>query len=227
MTNLAHQLGLSSALSFHDIYSLTDPDLIALIPRPASALLFTFPESTGFNKRRLEQKATDQVYEGSGPDEPIHWYPQYVHNACGLMGVIHCTVNNPAADFIKEGSDLDKFRRATIPLKPTERGEYIHDSEPLERAHAVAAQAGDTVAPELGGDPGNAFIAFVKGKDGHLYELDGGRGGPIDLGPLEEDEDVLSDNALKLGPLEYIKLEEEAGGVLAFSCTVLAPSFDN
>lgn len=43
MSNLAHKLGLSSDLSFHDVYSLTDPDLLAIVPRPAQALLFTYP----------------------------------------------------------------------------------------------------------------------------------------------------------------------------------------
>lgn len=226
MTKLAHQLGLSSALAFHDIYSLTDPDLVALVPRPANALLFTFPDTETSIPHRRQQKATDAVYEGSGPDEPVIWYPQYVRNACGLMGLLHCTVNNPAADLIEKGSDLDLFRQATIPLKPKDRGEFIHDSEVLEKAHAAAAQAGDTVAPALGGDPGHAFIAFVKGRDGHLYELDGGRGGPVDLGVLQEEEDVLSENALNLGPLQYVKREESGGGgTMAFSCTVLAPSF--
>ena len=225
MTKLAHELGLSSALAFHDIYSLTDPDLIALVPRPAHALLFTFPDTDTSIPHRAHQKATDAVYEGSGPDEPVLWYPQYVRNACGLMGLLHCTVNDPAAGFIEKASALDQFRQATISLKPKDRGEFIHDSEVLEKAHAAASQAGDTVAPELGGDPGHAFIAYVKGKDGHLYELDGGRGGPVDLGVLQEEEDVLSKNALDLGPLQYVKREGSGGGTVAFSCTVLAPSF--
>ena len=45
MTNLAHKLGLSSELEFHDVYSLTDPDLLAILPRPAYALLFIYPMS--------------------------------------------------------------------------------------------------------------------------------------------------------------------------------------
>lgn len=44
MSDLAHKLGLSSELKFHDVYSLTDPDLLALVPRPAQALLFIYPK---------------------------------------------------------------------------------------------------------------------------------------------------------------------------------------
>lgn len=44
MSNLAHKLGLSTNLNFHDVYSLTDPDLLAIAPRPAQALLFIYPK---------------------------------------------------------------------------------------------------------------------------------------------------------------------------------------
>lgn len=44
MNNLAHKLGLSTDFNFHDVYSLTDPDLLALVPRPAQALLFIYPK---------------------------------------------------------------------------------------------------------------------------------------------------------------------------------------
>jgi len=227
MTKLAHKLGLSPVLSFHDVFSLTESSLIAMLPRPASALLFIYPHTELGEAYNDKEKASDKPYDGSGPDEPIIWYPQIIKNACGLMGLLHCITNSPAAELIQEGSDLDNFRKAIIPLKPKERGQYVHDSDILEKAHAAAAQTGDSVAPALGEDPGHAFIAFVKGKDGHLYELDGGRGGPVDRGVMKEDEDVLSDNALALGPLPYLKREEEAGnGVFNFSCTVLAPSID-
>ncbi|KEF60820.1 uncharacterized protein A1O9_02382 [Exophiala aquamarina CBS 119918] len=227
MTKLAHQLGLSPVLSFHDVFSLTEPSLIAMLPRPASALLFIYPETDLSRAYSAQERASDKAYNGSGPDEPVIWYPQLITHACGLMGLLHCTTNSPAAELIQADSELDKFRKAILPLKPTERGQYVHDSDILEKAHAVAAQAGDTIAPALGEDPGHAFIAFVKGKDGHLYELNGCRKGPVDRGILEEDEDVLSDNALALGPLPYLKREEKAGnGVLNFSCTVLAPSID-
>lgn len=227
MTTLAHQLGLSSVLSFQDVLSLTEPDLIALLPRPASALLFIYPETDLGRAYEVQQKASDKQYEGFGPDEPVIWYPQIITNACGLIGLLHCTTNSPAAELIEADSDLDKFRKAILPLKPKERGQFVHDSEILEKAHAAAAQTGDTSAPPLGEDPGHAFIAFVKGKDNHLYELNGCRGGPVDRGVLSDEDDVLSDKALALGPLPYLKREEEAGnGVVNFSCTVLAPSLD-
>ncbi|RVX67663.1 hypothetical protein B0A52_08192, partial [Exophiala mesophila] len=43
MTTLVQQLGLSPKLQFHDVWSLTDPSLLAFLPRPAYALLLVFP----------------------------------------------------------------------------------------------------------------------------------------------------------------------------------------
>ena len=43
MNHLGAALGMAPTLSFHDIYSLTDPDLLSFIPRPAYALLVIIP----------------------------------------------------------------------------------------------------------------------------------------------------------------------------------------
>ena len=45
MSTLATSLGVSSTLGFHDIYSLSDPDLFSFIPRPVYALIFLCPAS--------------------------------------------------------------------------------------------------------------------------------------------------------------------------------------
>jgi ubiquitin carboxyl-terminal hydrolase L3 len=224
MNPLAHKLGLSPSVSFHDVYSLTEPDLVAILPRPALALLFIYPCTESSDKWYAEERAQDTDYESSGTSDPVLFYPQIITHACGLIGLLH-SVTNGAASQIEKGSDLSSFMDQVIPLKPMERAQLIHDSDILEKAHAEAAQTGDSTAPPLGDDPGHAFIAFVKGKDGNLYELDGARKGPVNRGHLDEDEDVLSEKALNLGPLPYMKREEEAGsGVLRFHCTVLAPS---
>jgi ubiquitin carboxyl-terminal hydrolase L3 len=227
MTKLAHNLGLSPALSFHDVYSLTDPDLLAIIPRPANAVLFTYPGTTTSHAYTVKAKAEEPDYHGSGADEPVMFYHQIIGHACGLIGMLHCTTNGTARDLIQPGSDLDELVKGAEPLKVDERAQFLHDSDMLEKAHAAAAESGDSIVPKLGEDPDHAFIAFVKGKDGHLWELEGQRKGPIDLGPLAEDEDALSQRALELGPLAYLNRELGADKVDSrFSCTVLAPSMD-
>jgi len=220
MTELAQKLGLSDEVAFHDVYSLTDADLLALIPRPAYALLFIYPETPEGEKFYAEQGTQETNYDDAG-DTPVLFYRQTITHACGLIGLLHC-ITNPTRSHIRPGSDLDNLIRTATPLKPEARAQLLHDSDVLDAAHDAAAHKGDTEAPPRGECPPQAFIAFVKGSDGHLYELEGRRKGPVDRGLLPEDADILSEQALKAGPLPFIEREKAWGGNAMFSCTVLA-----
>lgn len=226
MNQLATSLGLSPAAAFYDVYSLDEPSLLALIPRPAYALLVTIPMTPTW--KQLRQQEADEMgeYHGSGPSEPVIWFKQTIAEACGSIGLIHCVTNGRAVATITPGSELERLLKEAIPLKMTERARLLEHSAVLEAAHQAAAIKGDTQAPdaETAVKLGNHFIAFVKGKDGHLWELEGSRKGPLDRGLLNDDEDVLSERALELGIKRYVKLEQEAGGrELRFSCIALAP----
>lgn len=226
MNHLATSLGLSPLATFYDVYSLDEPSLLALIPRPAYALLVTIPMTPPW--KQLRQKEADKMgeYHGFGPNEPVIWFKQTIAEACGSIGLIHCVTNGPAAAMITPGSEVERLLKEAIPLKMADRAKLLEHSDVLESAHQAAAVKGDTQAPDAdtAAKLGNHFIAFVKGKDGHLWELEGSRKGPLDRGLLRDDEDVLSEKALELGIKRYIQLEQEAGGrELRFSCIALAP----
>ena len=226
MTSLIHRLGLPPTLAFHDVYSLTEPDLLAFVPRPAHALLFVFPVTDTYEKFRHDEDSHKSDYAGSGSDEEVIWYKQTIGNACGLIGVLHAVSNGGAKPQIQADSDLDKLVRQAMPLQPRERVELIEESEALESAHGAAASTGDTAAPAAESNVDLHFVCFVKSeKNGHLYEMDGRRKGPLDRGPLGPDEDVLSDRALELGAKKFMERELE-GGDLRFSVVALAESFD-
>jgi hypothetical protein len=67
MNALASKLGLSEDLAFYDVYSLTDPDLISLIPRPLYALLVILPLTPVWNESRIREDAQKEEYAGFGP----------------------------------------------------------------------------------------------------------------------------------------------------------------
>ncbi|KAI1214092.1 putative ubiquitin carboxyl-terminal hydrolase [Annulohypoxylon truncatum] len=220
MNQLALKLGLSSELSFYDVWSLDEPELLAHIPRPVLALLVIFPLTPAWDKERREEDAEKGDYKGHGPEEPVIWFKQTIGHACGSIGFLHCAINGPAAQYIRPDSDLDKIRHAAIPLRMEERADMLYNSVPFEEAHKSCVHTGDT-APINEGHPGH-FVAFVK-VDGRLWELEGSRKGPIDRGELGDDEDVLSPKALDLGIKRTIRLDQEAGGDdLRFSCIALA-----
>ncbi|KAF2194507.1 cysteine proteinase [Zopfia rhizophila CBS 207.26] len=227
VTHLAHKLGLSPHLAFHDIYSFTDPDLLAFIPRPALAILVIIPMTPTWYEARQAEDENKGEYEGFGEEEPVIWFKQTIADACGSIGLIHCLLNGAAKD-VTPGSTLDQIRQAALPKKMMERAKVLEDSDALEQAHQEAAKMGDSEVPSLEEQKKSSghFVAFIKGKDGHLYELEGSRKGPLDRGELREDEDVLSERAVERGLGRLMRIEAEKGGNLRFSAIALAESLE-
>jgi hypothetical protein len=148
------------------------------------------------------------------------------------MGLIHCTLNshhassNDSPPVLEPNSTLSNLRVSAQQLAPEARARLISESPVIEAAHAHAAIRGSTTPPPLGADPGHAFIAFVKGADGALYEMDGGRKGAKKLIDLADNEDLLSEKALEAGPRPYLWREQNAAGADGtvngnFGCCVL------
>lgn len=228
MNALAAKLGLSSDLQFYDIYSLTEPSLLSLIPRPVHALLVIIPLTPAWHANRVSEDSSKDADGGYGIGEDsggIVWFKQTIGHACGSIGLLHCVINGTARKFIENGSTFEKLREQALPLKMEERARMLYECAEFEEAHQSVAEMGDTAAPsaEAGDRLGQHFVAFVKGDDGKLWELEGSRKGPIERGVLENDEDVLSERALALGLGRVIEMEmASGGGDLRFSCIALA-----
>lgn len=222
MTKLAHRLGLHKSLAFYDVYSVTDEDLLAVVPRRVHALLWLFPISEASEYALKDEEEEMEAYGGSGPDEPVLWFHQTIGHACGLIGLLHCITNGMPASHIIPGSDLDKLVQQAIPKKTVERSDVLYTSEILELAHKEAAHDGDSRAPDPDQEVPYGFTAFVKGKDGRLYELEGRRKGPVDRGVIHDDEELLSERVLGLSVYPYINREKVTE--TRFSCIALCDS---
>ncbi|KAF9887037.1 ubiquitinyl hydrolase 1 [Aspergillus nanangensis] len=227
MSHLVHQLGLPPTLGFTDVYSIDEPDLLAFVPRASHALLLVFPVSKAYETSRITEDTPLPDYTGSGAQEPVLWFKQTIRNACGLIGLLHAVSNGEARKHVIPGSDLDGLLRAAEPLAPIARADLLYESKALESAHADAAKLGDTAAPQAEDNVDLHFVAFVKGADGRLWELDGRRRGPLERGSLADDEDALSEKALQLGVRRFLDTEKKAGNPdLRFSLVSLGPVFD-
>lgn len=176
-----------------------------------------------WDEARTTEDKDKPEYEGKGEGEPTIWFKQTIGNACGSIGMVHCLLNGEASKYIQPGSTLDQIKKDALPKTMWERAKVLEDSDAFEKAHAEAARLGDTAVPtpEAGHHLGH-FVAFVKGKDGHLWELEGDRKGPLDRGALKEDEDVLSPAAVEMGLGRLMRIESEKGGNLRFSAIALA-----
>ncbi|KAL9597128.1 MAG: hypothetical protein Q9219_005350 [cf. Caloplaca sp. 3 TL-2023] len=223
MTKLVHKLGLSPSLAFHDVYSLDDPSLLAFVPRPVHALLLVFPVTPTYEKAKTAEDSPLPDYNASGPGEEVIWFKQTIRNACGMMGLLHCACNGGAREMI----DLANLITDALPLEPASRAELLETSPNIAQAHSSAAATGDTAAPAAEDNIDLHFVAFVKSAQNHLWELDGGRKGPLNRGKLGAEDDVLAEKALDLGVRSFLKREEEGqAGELRFSLVALAPSMD-
>ncbi|OQO10759.1 hypothetical protein B0A48_04059 [Cryoendolithus antarcticus] len=216
-TSLIHSLGVSSALEFHDVYSLTDPDLLSFIPRPVHALIFIAPGSVYY---RLHDKGKPKVltYTGHGQEEPVWWCKQTIGHSCGLMALLHSIANGEAKKHVASDSLAGRLLAESTPLPPMERAAVLYDSAELEQAHMAAAVMGDSKAPSSTEPNGYHFLAFVPGKDGKLWECDGSWDGPIDHGILPEGADMLNSKVIGMGINKYLAVSE---GNLEYSLVAL------
>src|SRR5204863_7080275 len=103
-TQLIHQLGISTRLAFQDVLSLSDPDLLASIPRPALALILIFPTTDAYEQQKTLEETPRNGYEGCGEGEPVIWFRQTINNACGLYSILHAISNGASRDFIRKFS---------------------------------------------------------------------------------------------------------------------------
>ncbi|RPB10546.1 cysteine proteinase [Morchella conica CCBAS932] len=221
MTTLVHNLGLTPTLAFHDVFSISEPELLAFVPRPALALLLVFPVSESYEKFRRDEDESRPEYNGKGEGEDPVWFKQTIRNACGMIGVLHAISNGAARDMIEADSPIGRLLAKALPLPPLDRAKVLEDSRELESAHKSAATQGSSVVPDAEADVDLHYVCFVKSKSNHLYELDGRRKGPLDRGFLGDD-DVFSEKALKVVQ-DFIDREKESGR-LDFSLVTLAPS---
>lgn len=227
MSHLVHQLGLPSTLGFTDVYSIDEPDLLAFVPRPAHTLLLVFPVSKTYETSRTTEDSNLQEYTGFGANEPVMWFKQTIRNACGLIGLLHAVSNGEPRRHILPNSSLESLLRDAESLPPAERADLLYESRALESAHADAAKRGDSAAPLAEDSVDLHFVAFVKGDDGMLWELDGRRKGPLARGKIKDDEDALSEAALELGVRRFLRTEALGGNPdLRFSLVSLGPVFD-
>lgn len=103
-----HQIGVSHTLAFHDVLSLDDPELLAMTPRPALALVLAFPTPNDHDEKLEAQERTksDQNEDVTGAN--VMWYKQTINNACGLYAIPHAVCNGDARNGIREWNILKK-----------------------------------------------------------------------------------------------------------------------
>ncbi|OLL25750.1 Ubiquitin carboxyl-terminal hydrolase isozyme L3 [Neolecta irregularis DAH-3] len=216
LTRFSRILGLEKNLAFHDVYSL---DLLDLIPRPAKALLLVFPLSQAYQHSIPD----DDARFGASPDSKhVCWIKQTIKNACGTIALLHSIANNGVVDNIVPASALNTLITELLSRPAAERPRVLETSSILADAHKEMASQGDSAPPDADQDTNLHFVCYTRGTDGHIYELDGRRSGPLDRGILPDDQDLLGEAVITL-IRQFIQREQSN---IQFSLVALSPSLD-
>ncbi|KAJ7701925.1 ubiquitin C-terminal hydrolase L3 [Mycena rosella] len=227
-TGLIHALGVRR-LEFQDVLSLELADLVPTgslaLPGPIYALILVFPVTETYEAELAAAKSRAHLegtqYAGRGPEEPVIWFQQTIHNACGLYAILHAA-SNLEPEFIDPESPLGDLLGACIDFDPTGRAAALEASATIAAAHLQAATQGATPVPNAEDEVNFHYVCFVKSPlNGHLYEMDGDRNGPVDHdASLEGDRDLLS------GGLKLVKSYLQNGNP-QYQLMALVPRCDN
>lgn len=215
LNEFASQLGLDvSQHAFCDVYGL-DPELLAMVPQPAMAVILCYPVTP--ESDAAQRAEDDRIQAESQTLGDVYYMKQTIGNACGTIAVLHGICNNLNTVKIRDESFLKLFYDATAGMTPADRGAFLENPPPgapdIEAAHQAAASVGDTAAPSAEDDVDLHFVCFTC-KDGALYELDGRRKGPVNHGPSSP-ETLLTDS------VEVIKKFIERSNSLSFNMIAL------
>lgn len=206
---VTHSLGATN-LEWHDVISLDEPDLLALIPRPILAIAVIF-SMTGHLEAAMRESEALRSQETiiDGADDLI-WFKQTIHNACGTYAILHAVSNGLSRDLVDPSSDFGTLIARCKSLNSQGRCRALEESAELRAAHEKAAVQGDTAPPESAEDEVDYhYICLAPSTTSRrVYELDGSKKGPIDTGVILGDgEDMLSAHVVHLLK-DYITRDE-------------------
>lgn len=181
MNKFLHEAGLSKKWAIADVFGL-DPELLAMLEQPVLSLLLLFPINEKYND--MLKKKEPQVV--SSPPKDLYYMKQTISNACGTVAMMHAIANNKEKVELDPASKLGEFFEETKDDSPDVRAEKLEAHKAISEVHDEVAKEGQTSVPSLDDKVDFHFIAFVE-KNGHLYELDGRKTGPVDCGKIEGD----------------------------------------
>jgi len=170
-TELIQTVGVKG-VQFEELFDMDDASFDRL--KPIYGLIFLF-------KWDKDIKDDKPVLKDGAPG--VFFMNQVINNACATQAIVSILLNRPDIDV---GDDLKMFKEFTTGLPPQMIGEQLDSMETIKTAHNSFARAEPFVFEEKQpksseDDEAFHFVGYVP-VNGHLYELDGLKRGPVLVG---------------------------------------------
>uniref|UniRef100_A0A8C5QKB8 Ubiquitin carboxyl-terminal hydrolase n=1 Tax=Leptobrachium leishanense TaxID=445787 RepID=A0A8C5QKB8_9ANUR len=149
--------------------------------QPVQGLIFLFKWQPG-------EEPAGSIVQDSRLDT-IFFAKQVINNACATQAIISILLNTPHPD-VHLGETLSEFREFTQSFDGAMKGLALSNSELIRQVHNSFArqQMFEFDAKSLPRDEDAFhFVSYVP-VSGRLYELDGLKDGPVDLGACNQEE---------------------------------------
>ena len=175
-------------LEFTELYSLDDDSFADL--KPVYGLIFLFKYNGG------EKDDREVLAE---PPLGLFCAKQMVNNACATQAILGVLLNVSDDKNVELGPTLTELRTFSADLPYDMRGLAIENSEAIRTAHNSFARPEPFISEEklaTKDDDVFHFIAYVP-VNGQVYELDGLKPGPIDVGSIGDDWIAVARSALQ------------------------------
>jgi len=196
-TQLIETVGVTG-IQVEDLYTLEHDTVSEL--QPIYGLVFLFKWIPGTKDTRAT----------CSPDD-VYFAQQVVVNACATQAILSILLNNSKIDL---GPTLSEFKTITAEFSPEMKGLAIGNQPLIKQAHnSFSRPEPFSFVESKGGKAEDAFhfLSYVP-VNGRLYELDGLKAGPIDLGECTEE------NWVSLAaPIIQTRMESFAKAEIKFS----------
>ncbi|XP_066971736.1 ubiquitin carboxyl-terminal hydrolase isozyme L5 [Macrobrachium rosenbergii] len=181
-TDLINRFGVKG-VQVEELWSLDDESFSNL--KPVHGLIFLF-------KWQQEDQPSGTVVQDNRLDK-IFFAKQMINNACATQAILSVLLNTKHAD-VQLGPTLTEFKEFTQTFDAHMKGLALSNSDTIRNVHNSFAKQTlfefDCKQPTEDDDVFH-FVGYIP-VEGRLYELDGLKDGPIDLGPIAPGTDWLS-----------------------------------